>query len=174
VEPNNSVQVNLNNFIPESVDGRVRLLIWLYRYIDGLGRRRNPAELDRQKVAILTAIQLGEEHPECMLNQTKLAALFDIGTSSVSGNLTENLKGLCRPLKKTERRELGINDNRSKYFRLTPQGKKALADHAAAHDLPFAAYRDLQRTPEYQIVARRSWEILERELIARFLEVHRQ
>jgi DNA-binding MarR family transcriptional regulator len=175
VEPDSSVHPNLNNQKTSSLkEGRRRLLVFLSRYIEGVGRSH---ELSPEQVAILAAIERGEESSEFMLNQAQMASLFGVPPRAVSEKLTAKLrrKGLCRLLTDHERQQLGINDNRTHYLRLTPDGSRALEDYARLmFDLPSKVAEELQGMPEYDLVTQRTREIVESDLALKFREVRKQ
>jgi DNA-binding MarR family transcriptional regulator len=174
VGPDSSVHTNLNNRKTSRLKEGRRLLVFLSRYIEGVGRSH---ELSPEQVAILAAIGRGEESTEFMLNQVQMAALFGVPPRAVSEKLTAKLrrKGLCRLLTESERQQLGIEDNRTHYLRLTPEGSRALEDYARLmFDLPSKVAEELESMPEYHVVTQRTREIVESDLALKFREVLKQ
>lgn len=171
--PNCSVGQNLDNKETQrSQESQRRLWVFLCRYIEGVGRPQK--RLTSQDVAILLTIQWGEEHPEHLLNQAQIASLLGMKQERVSEKLTEKLcqQGFCRPLSDYERQALGIDGNRSNYFRLTLDGRAALEDYARLmFELPSKIREELKLLPEYYVFTRRLNEILTSELPRRFQEV---
>lgn len=147
----------------------LRLFLFLTRYIEGIGRASS-SNLSPQDAALLTSIHWGELHPQYQLNQTQMASLFSVKDSQVSERLKPlRRQGLYEVLNAREKAGLGIEDERTKYLRLTAKGLDALEAHATLmFELPAKADEELQRMEAYSILINRLREILDRELPLRF------
>jgi len=171
VEQNNSVR--LNNSIADRSDSGIRLLVFLNRYIEHIGRR---SDLTNHEAAVLTAIQWVNNNPDCLLNQVQMAGVLSIAPGLLSSRVKKlRKKGLCEPLTQHERSLLRIDNNREEYFRMTTEGTRALKEYARLmFELPSKIAESVASDDDYRGVIHRINGILEGELKLRFQEARQQ
>jgi len=172
VELNSSDPVD-NSKISTSSDSRLRLLIFLNRYIEQIGRR---SDMTNHDAAVLSAIDWVERQPNFWLKQKQMAQVLGVTPAVLStrvGKLRKN--GFCVPLSEQEKSLFGFDDNREEYFRVTPAGNHALEAYSRLmFELPSKVAEGVESSPAYRTVIDRVSEIVQAELTARFLEAHQQ
>jgi len=150
----------------------LRLRISLVRFSEEAVRQSLIKDLE---VPFLVALACQEQLGYGYLNQKQLQALLKKPNAAVLSQTKSKLvkRGLCKPLKNNERQRLGLPVNeRTKYYRITNLGRKALELHDRITGLlPASITKGIQNSPEYMFVINSFDEQLQQFLGSRFQAV---
>jgi DNA-binding MarR family transcriptional regulator len=159
------------NALPDSisVDAWLRLRLALIRYSE-LGAKQSPLKDLEAPLLIALACQDSDHH--CYLNQKQLSSLLKRPKASVLSQTKSKLKqkGFCKELTSAERRQLNLPVNeRTKYYRITKQGQKALVLHdKITASLPISVTDQIENMPEYSSVVQAFDKSLQSYLSSKF------
>ncbi len=144
-----------------------RLLVFLARYIEQIGRR---SKLTIHEIAVLVSIYWLDNHPEVMVNQTQLAAILGMAPNALSTRIGKLRKrGYCDALTMQQKLSRGIEDNREEYFFITDEGMEELRRYSQqVFGLPTRMQAVMNELPEYRVFTTRLKELVEPEVADQF------
>ncbi|MFL6312820.1 MAG: hypothetical protein ACJ71W_12035 [Terriglobales bacterium] len=147
----------------------LRLRISLVRFSEEAVRKSLLRDLE---VPFLVALACQEQLGYGYLNQKQLQSLLKKPNAAALSQTKSKLvkRGLCKPLKNNERRHLGLPVNeRTKYYRITNLGRRALELHDRITGLlPPSITKGIQDSAEYMFVINSFDEQLQQYIGARF------